>query len=87
LPTAQNLRSAFPWGKKIKINSRSKANARRPDSRPDFAGVPRSTLSLQEGCHVFDATLSRKELGVRRIGCLKMSKKLIFKINGLTFVP
>jgi len=24
LPTAQNLRSAFPWGKKIKINSRSK---------------------------------------------------------------
>jgi hypothetical protein len=34
LPTAQNLRSAFPWGKKIK--SRSKAEARRPDSRPDF---------------------------------------------------
>jgi hypothetical protein len=24
LPTAQNLRSAFPWGKKIKIKSRSK---------------------------------------------------------------
>jgi len=33
--------------------------------------------------HVFDAALSRKELGARRIEkYLKMSKKLIFKING-----
>jgi hypothetical protein len=67
LPTAQNLRSAFPWGKKIKINSRSKAKAKRPDSRPDFAGVPHSTLSLQEGRHVFDSALSCKELGARII--------------------
>jgi hypothetical protein len=35
---------------------------------------------------VFDAALSRKELGACRIGYLKMSKKLIFKINGSTFV-
>ena len=33
--------------------------------------------------HVFDAALSRKELGARRIKkYLQMSKKLIFKING-----
>ena len=77
----------LPMGQEDQDQQQIKNKARRPDSRPDFAGVPRSTLSLQEGCHVFDATLSRKELGVRRIGCLKMSKKLIFKINGLTFVP
>jgi hypothetical protein len=45
LPTAQNLRSAFRWGKKIKIKSRSKAEARRPDSRPDFR---RARVSLWE---------------------------------------
>jgi len=37
--------------------------------------------------HVFDAALSRKAPGACRIEkYLKMSKKLIFKINDLTFV-
>jgi hypothetical protein len=48
LPTAQNLRSAFPWGKKIKIkikiNSRSKADQQQIKSQ---RGGLRADLTLE----------------------------------------